>query len=289
VKRAGRRTLLVGLAVALLALALSACRPALPAGKPAPSPPGTGVSFFDACNTPSLSAMNTWWYQSPYQAVAIYIGGNSTACAQPNLSASWVTTVVNQGWNLVPIWVGPQAPCTGFSKRINSDPGTTWLQGVAEAVAASQAAQALGITNGPIYYDMEGYSRGGSCSAAVQNFVTGWADGLRVSGQRSGLYSSLCSGIVDAGAAAGSRQLDDIWLAAWAYNDPYDPGYATYVPNFGGFTGCGAALPDGYWANHQRLRQYRGAHDEGWGGAVMNVDTNVSDGQTFPTGIRATG
>ena len=63
---------------------------------------------------------------------------------------------------------------------------------------------------------MEGYPRGGTCSAAVQNFIAGWADGLRVSGQRSGMYSSLCSGILDAAAAPGSRNLDAIWIAAWA-------------------------------------------------------------------------
>ena len=125
--------MLVALAVVALAVLVSACRPALPAGKPAPSPPGTGISFFDACTTPSLSTMTTWWQQSPYEAVGIYIGGSSRACAQPNLTATWVTTVVDQGWNLIPIWVGPQAPCTNFSKRISADPGATYLQGVSEA------------------------------------------------------------------------------------------------------------------------------------------------------------
>lgn len=271
----------------MAAVALGACRPALPVGKPAPAPAGTALSFFDACAAPSLAVMDTWWHQSPYEAVGIYIGGSSKACAQPNLTASWVTTVTKQGWNLVATWVGPQAPCTDFSKRISADPAATYAQGLAEAGTAAQAAQALGITNGPIYYDMEGYPRDPTCTAAVQNFVAGWVDGLRANGQRSGLYSSLCSGIVDAAASPGSRAVDDVWIAAWAY-DAHDPRYASYVPSLYGFTGCGAALPDTVWALHQRLRQYRGGHDEVWGGAVMNVDTNVIDGATFPAGIRLT-
>jgi hypothetical protein len=285
-RRRSRRATRAALVIDTLAVVVSACRPALPAGKPAPIPPMPGVmGFFDACTAPSLGAMDTWWQASPYEAVGIYIGGNSRACAQPNLSATWVSTVVTQGWNLVPIWVGPQAPCTNFSRRIDADPALTYTQGMSEAQSAAAAAQALGITYGPIYYDMEGYTRGGTCSAAVQNFMTGWADGLRASGQRSGMYSSLCSGILDAAAAPGSRALDYVWIAAWPY-DANDPRYATFVPNLTGFTGCGAELSDTLWASHQRLRQYRGGHNEGWGGAVMNVDSNVSDGGTFPIGIR---
>ena len=34
--------------------------------------------------------------------------------------------------------------------------------------------------------------------------------------------------------------------------------------------------------NHQRLRQFRGGHDETWGGATINIDTNATDGATYP-------
>ena len=48
----------------------------------------TGLGF-DVCSTPSTSAMSAW-SSSPFRAVGIYIGGANAACAQPNLSASWV-------------------------------------------------------------------------------------------------------------------------------------------------------------------------------------------------------
>jgi len=35
------------------------------------------------------------------------------------------------------------------------------------------------------------------------------------------------------------------------------------------------------WASHQRIRQYRGGHDETWGGVKLNVDSNGDDGLHF--------
>jgi PKD repeat protein len=39
--------------------------------------------------------------------------------------------------------------------------------------------------------------------------------------------------------------------------------------------GC---VPNTAWAYHQRIRQYEGAHNETWGGVVLNIDNNVLDG-----------
>ena len=36
--------------------------------------------------------------------LGIYLGGNSRGCSQPNLSASWVNTVLDQGWKLLPLY-----------------------------------------------------------------------------------------------------------------------------------------------------------------------------------------
>jgi hypothetical protein len=67
----------------------------------------------------------------------------------------------------------------------------------------------------------------------------------------------------------GFPALDAIWIAAW--ND---------TPNLFGFSQ--SILPDSYWAFHQRIHQYRGGHDETWGGVTINIDTNVVDGLLAP-------
>jgi len=79
-------------------------RATLPAG----STDFTGKGF-DACTAPSAATMHTWLQRSPYRAVGIYIGGSDRACAQPNLTASWVSQQQSAGWHFMPIYVGPQA------------------------------------------------------------------------------------------------------------------------------------------------------------------------------------
>ena len=66
-----------------------------------------------------------------------------------------------------------------------------------------------------------------------------------------------------------------IWIAAW--ND---------TPNIYGFGDPPCPLPDALWNNHQRVHQYRGAHDETWGGVTINIDSNAVDGPTFPLSPR---
>ena len=35
-------------------------------------------------------------------------------------------------------------------------------------------------------------------------------------------------------------------------------------------------------ANHERVHQYTGGHDETYGGVTINIDSNAVDGPTFP-------
>ena len=43
-------------------------------------------------------------------------------------------------------------------------------------------------------------------------------------------------------------------------------------------------VPSGDWANHQRLHQYSGGHNETYGGVTLNIDGDYLDGATAYTG-----
>ena len=216
--------------------------------------------------------MSKWKASSPYTSIGIYIGGSSRGCAQPNLTPSWISSVKAQGWTLLPIWVGPQASCTtlGGTSKISSDGSTAFFQGINEAIAATDAAKALGLGwLAPIYYDMEGYTRGGACSNSVKTFADGWVRQLNSHGYLGAMYSSLCSGILDVAAATSDTTkvpLNAVWIAAWNNN-----------PNIFGF-GAPCALSDSLWSDHQRVHQYSGAHNEAYGGVTINIDSNAVDG-----------
>src|SRR5690606_42110195 len=110
----------------------------------------------------------------------------------------------------LPIHVGRQAAegCTSrdFAHRMSADPATAQQQGVEAADEAAGAARALGIPPGStIYLDIEAYTRGGTCTAAVLAHTSGWTTQLHAHGYLSGFYSSGASGIADLNAAWGSE------------------------------------------------------------------------------------
>ncbi|MBV9310980.1 MAG: DUF1906 domain-containing protein [Solirubrobacterales bacterium] len=222
---------------------------------------------FESCSAPSTSTMSAW-SQSQYHAVGIYLGGINAACAQPNLTASWVSTETAAGWHLIPTWVGLQGDgsCGGTCKTIT--PGAATAQGSMAADNAAARARSLGIPPGnPIFFDMEQYSGG---SSKVLKFLSAWTSELHSQGYISGVYSSASSGISDLVANHGNSSFtepDEIWIADWDGNattsDPY--------------------VPSSYWANHQRIRQYRGGHNETHGGRTLNIDDDYLDAVTADT------
>ena len=254
----------------VLAFGLVACIPP----KPQPTPP-TQPQGFDACAAPSSSTMQTWWTFSPFTSVGVYVGGANRGCAQPNLTASWVNLVEQYGWKLLPLWVGPQAPCSALSNvtKFPSALPNAWTAGFTEGNAAAARLVALGfgwLT--PVYYDLEAYPKSTACTQSVQVVTEGWTRALNNHGFLAGLYSSQCSGIVDVAAAYPSAtfHLNALWIAAW-----------NNTPNIFGFNGT-CPLSDGLWANHQRVHQFKGGHNESWGNVVINIDSNAVDGPTHP-------
>jgi hypothetical protein len=226
---------------------------------------------FDACSAPSAAQMEAW-SESSYRAVGVYIGGTNMACAQPNLTASWVNAESAAGWHLIPTYVGLQAPSNGCScAAINS--GRASAEGAAAAGDAVKRALAIGIGPGnPIYFDMENYSRGGGNTSAVLTFLAAWTAGLHAAGYQSGVYSNAFGGLGDLVAARGSgfNEPDDIWIADWN-------GQRTVASPY---------VPGGEWSNH-RIHQYDGGHNETHGGVTINIDGNFLDGATATSSAAA--
>ncbi|HEY5815301.1 MAG TPA: DUF1906 domain-containing protein [Solirubrobacterales bacterium] len=231
----------------------------------------TGLGF-DACTAPSRRSMSAW-EDSPYRAIGVYIGGLNRGCSQPNLTAGWVAGVTAAGWSLIPTYVGLQAPtssCTSCA-TLSSSTATAGRQGTEAADDAVADAQLAGIGAGsPIYFDMESYSRTSSASAATLTFLAAWTNRLHALGYDSGVYSSSASGIADLASRLGTSfpLPDDLWIANWNGRantaDPYVPASA--------------------WSEHQRIHQYRGGHDETWGGVTINIDNNYVEGATAGSG-----
>ncbi|HAV76689.1 MAG TPA: hypothetical protein DCX53_04965, partial [Anaerolineae bacterium] len=233
---------------------------------------------FDKCEIPPLSQLQTWWDHSPYKTVNLYIGGSSRACSNSALTATYVDQMYEQGWKFIPTWVGPQAPCTGFLSRMSNDVATAYNQGVEEANLAVERLSELGLTysdkSGSIaYYDIEYYGTNTACRAAVNSFMDGWVSQMHVLGNLAGVYgSTLCNtGLSD--FLNITNVPDAIWPARWYHNAGegyYDPDATVW--------NLGSCLPNTEWADHQRIRQYEGDHNETWGGLTLGIDSNVLDG-----------
>lgn len=251
---------------------------------------------FDTCEIPSIWALETWFTESPYRAVNLYIGGAGRYCSNRALSAELLAQLGDIGWKFIPTWVGPQAPCfTGRKPLMSSDPVTSYAQGVSEATAAIKVATDLGLA-GPdgsgtiIYYDMEAYaSQDPTCDVPVRAFISGWTGELRARGNLSGVYGNAPA---LTGFASITHVPDAVWPARWLYTS-YNANVTVWeVPN----------LSPTLWSDHQRIWQYAGGHNETWsleapgigdqtanqneesshsetwGGVTLNIDCDVVDG-----------
>jgi Domain of unknown function (DUF1906) len=243
-----------------------------PRRRPVPPQPKLAIGHtifsgrgFDTCGAPSTTAMRTWRASSPYRAVGIYIGGAMLACPDGNLSGSWVRATTAAGWRLTPIYVGLQAPCVFQRGLGHIDPARAATQGTqAAADAVNRASRAFGIGRGaPIYFDMEAYdNRQAGCVRTVLRFVNAWTAELRRHGYRSGVYSSAASGVAD---------------LVRTYNDATRPDYIWFAHWTGVASTQDRLLPPSAWPAHRRIAQYRGGHNERWGGVTINIDTDQVD------------
>jgi uncharacterized protein YegP (UPF0339 family) len=222
---------------------------------------------FEACAAPSTAQMQAW-LASPYRSVGVYIGGVNRGCKQPNLTSSWVTAVTGQGWTLLPLYVGLQAPCTGCTGSVfSTNTVTATAQGKSAADDAITQMKKWGIpASRPIYYDMENYDTAAnpcaaSCHAAVKAFTDGWTIALHAGGYISGVYGSTSSMIADLLAWQGTtfHEPDEIWFARWNNTPTLDD----------------SSIPADAWSGH-RVHQFTGGHNETYGGVTLNIDSDVT-------------
>lgn len=243
--------------------------------------PGDFTGYgFDQCLAPTQQAMDAWLESSPFHAVGIYISGKSRACRnQPNLTPTWIRTQLEKGWRLLPITLGPQASCQPRFPRYNDDEkikpkpgpkgkyGKARKQGRVEATTTVRDAQALGIAEGStLWYDLEGYDNSNThCRESALWFLHAWTKRLHKLGYVSGVYSSAGSGILALDNARVNRPgtftlPDMIWIARW---DGKANTSTSYIRSDG-------------WQG-ARVKQYRGGHNETWGGVTINIDSNYLD------------
>jgi hypothetical protein len=236
---------------------------------------------FDHCKPLSIDGMQTWWDNSPYSTINIYLGGISALCPFDQLDLNWYSQVAQQGWSFILTWAGPQAPkgcpeACKFRYPMSLNPNIAYLEGKVEAFAAVDKANSLGF-NGQlvIYYDVESYSGADDESRiAVAAFLRGWVEQLHALGHKAGAYGAACTSyVVD--WAFNIPSPDNVWIAQWSKNYEYDPDASVWN------TTCidDPNAPPIFWTDHQRLKQYTGPHNESWGGVVEKIDSNVLDGQ----------
>lgn len=243
------------------------------AGRPliasTPKPPVVSAAGFDTCAAPSVHAIASWHAASSYRAIGIYIGGSNRACSAGNLTPSWVHAVTGQGWRLVPIYVGLQAPCAREKKGISvMSAAKAAAQGTQAANDAVAGAKHFDIASGsPIYYDLEAFNESDqSCVRTITAYLNAWTAQLHAHGYFAGVYGSADSGMSTLAALVrthrGFTPPDAIWIAHW------DKKAKTQD----------ASVPDGMWVHHQRIKQYQGGHTETHGGVAINIDSDWLDG-----------
>ena len=238
-------------------------------------PAGAAGTWFkgralDACTAPSRTALQAW-LSSPYRALGVYISGPLRACSQSRLTAGWVTDITKLGWKILPIDVGLQAPCRAATRlrAMSRTPSVAAAQGATAAKGALSAAKGLGLLPGSaLYSDLEPYyaARDAGCAEAVRAYVAEWTRTLHRAGYLAGVYASHNYGgtsLGDSYTSTTHARIDALWTAKW------DLVAST--------TGWGGVANE-KWSMHQRVKQYRGDHNESHGGIVLNIDSNVVDG-----------
>jgi probable HAF family extracellular repeat protein len=234
---------------------------------------------FDICEFTTTTKMQTWWDYSPFYDVGVYFGGVSRHCPK-NLPANWVPKVESQGWGILPLWAGPQAPCACrnvngkcvlFPHRFTKDNAVQ--QGRDEADAAIQSAKNLGLGT-IIYYDMEQYDSsgdGGTCGTAVTDFVGSWELELYTKGFAGGVYGAAADANTD--WTKSSPLPDAVWISQVPKSGPPNISIWGLSPLCDPFS---KKTCFSYWSDWSRIHQYLiNQTNVGYGPKKTKVATSV--------------
>ena len=163
------------------------------------------------------------------------------------------SSVKAQGWTLLPIWVGPQASCTtlGGTTKISSDGDTAFFQGIERGRRARRrgAEARVRVAGAPIYYDMEGYTRGGACS----NVGAGLRRRVGAPTQRSRLPAAACTAAC--ARASSTRRRRPRTDAARCRSTRSGSRRGT-TRRTSSASVRRVRCRDSLWSNHQRVHQY---------------------------------
>ncbi|MBM7790197.1 glycoside hydrolase domain-containing protein [Tenggerimyces flavus] len=262
-----------------LAIPLALLLPVLAVGDPARAEPATPGSYpinasatlttgraFDTCTAPPISTLRAW-KAADYHRVNIYFGGVNRGCAQPNLTGGWVAQATALGYLLIPTYFGRQPSCIFGTKPYRYTASTAAAYGASEANDAIAKSRALGIIPGSaLYADVEHYDRtNASCVLAARRYVSAWTKTLHAGGFLAGVYVHQDSGLLNLSGVYTSTTYarpDAVWMARWDGN----PSLVDWP-----------TAPNSRWSFHQRAKQYRGDHDETWGGVTLNIDSDQFD------------
>jgi hypothetical protein len=236
-----------------------------------------GIMGFDACSLPTIAQLTDWIANSPYRVVGVYLGGeNLSHCTSTaSLNSTWVSTVLGMGWQIIPIWVGPQGggACSGNCATMSSTPATAMSQGESEADSIIAIANADGIGQGStMMYDMEAYTRGGANTTATQSFLEGWTTELHNKGYLAATYSSHPE-FTDWYPNVVNPDVDIIWFA-YFFNTGVACGTEcqTVFPTESSFD-----ISSSYWLNNHRARQTSSGFNSTYGTTTINIDEDWVD------------
>ncbi len=268
-------------AAAALVAVLSLLLGAGPAGAATVRTPRSLTGFaFDTCRTPDQATMDAWLRSSPFWAVGVYLGGdNRLDCLAPdetdNLTSGWVSTQASRGWRVLPLWVGPQAACTGYASRIDADPANRYAaaraQGRRAANQAVAAARSLGIgPHSTLWYDLEDFDLQASddCRRSALSALSAWTRRLHAVKYVSGVYSNVAAGVhaldyADTVSPKAYTEPDQIWFA-WANGRA-----STAIPT--------KWVRSSSWTPHERVHQYAHDVERSYGGVSLSIDQSFLD------------
>jgi hypothetical protein len=203
---------------------------------------GTTYYGIDLTPYPGDNVMQAWWNHSPFCYTGFYLGPTAY---HPDASFMYKRqTLVNQGWGLLPIYVGRQSD----SEHLDTPTG----------IADADEAVNLTVYNAfphstTIYLDIE---TGLPLSGSYMNYVTTWANEVQAKGYDVGIYCN-------------TRTADQIRNSL--------PGAAFWVAHYTGDNLPVSVLePADTGVSYAGSWQFTGDSSLAYGGYPLSVDLDVS-------------